>query len=149
MQPNLTHRLRRRRRAAAFLAALVLTAGIAAPSAEAGANRAGKSNAVPRLYEPGETVRPAAGAPVKFRWSAEGIAGDDHRYDDFRLFRGNQAFADAMIHDAEVQPGQGWIEIPSEFLNEPGVYCWTVRRIGSKLKTREAFSVFRVEGASS
>ncbi len=134
--------------AAASLAALIVWSAAGAVQAEAGINRGGRAGAAPRLYEPGEKVQPVKDAAVKFRWSVEGIAGDDHRYDDFRLFRGNQAYADAMIHDAQVRPGQGWIEIPSEFLSEPGTYCWTVRRVGHRLKTREAFSVFKV-GASA
>lgn len=125
---------------------LGIVAGSAAP-AEARSGRGGRSSAIPRLFEPGERVSPAAEGAVKFRWSAEGIAGDTHRYDEFRLFRGNQAYADSIIHDADVPPGQGWIEIPSEFVAKPGVYCWTVKRIGVNSKTREAFSVFKVEGA--
>lgn len=112
--------------------------------AEARSDRNGKRSVAPRLIEPSETVDPSAPS-VRFRWTADSMPGDTHRYDDFRLFRGHQPYGNALIHDAEVPPGQGWIEIPSDFVKEPGVYSWSVRRVGVRQKSREAFSVFKVE----
>lgn len=135
------------RPAALLLAASAFwVSGVPAP-AEARGDRDGRRSAAPRLIEPGETVDPSVPA-VRFRWTADAMPGDTHRYDDFRLFRGNQAFSGSMVHDAEVPPGQGWIEVPSDFVKEPGIYCWTVRRVGARQRSREAFSVFKVEGRS-
>lgn len=129
---------------AAALTGLALVLAVAAAPAEAVANRRGKPLPAPQLFEPGETVDPSAAPAVRFRWSPDRMRGDHHRHDEFRLFRGNQAFADALIRGAEVPPGQGQIQIPSEFVREPGTYCWTVRRVGVQSRTREAFSVFKV-----
>lgn len=126
---------------------LVLLASVGALPAEARSTN-GESRAVPRLYEPGETVDPAAGPSVKFRWGAESMVGDTHQHDDFRLFKGNQAYANAMIHHVQVPPGQGWTEVPSDLVREPGIYCWTVKRVGVRGRTRDAFSVFKVKGKS-
>lgn len=128
---------------AAAVAATVIGA-IGVMPVEARYGSSGASREVPKLLEPHETVQPQGSATVKFRWSGESMPGDTHRYDDLRIFRGNQAYADAMIFSKEVTPGQGWAEVPSDLLSQPGVYCWTVKRVGVRSKSRNAFSVFKV-----
>lgn len=128
--------------AAAAVSVLAGAAGVASATAQRGT-----ANKAPRLNEPHETVviASADAAPVRFRWTAVSMRGDAHMHDELRIFRGNQAYADSMIHDVEVPAGQGTAEVPASVLSEPGVYSWTVRQVGTKDKSRKAFSVFKVE----
>lgn len=129
-----------------FLAAAIVAAAVAlAGSVSDASTQRGAVNRAPRLYEPLETVaRPAAGDPVRFRWSAGALRGDAHLYDEFRVFKGNQAYADSMIFNERVPAGQAAASVPAPLFSEPGVYCWTVKHIGSRTKSREAFSIFKV-----
>jgi hypothetical protein len=121
----------------------------AAPACQALTRQKGFANRAPKLLEPHESLTfPADGGPARFRWSMAGMRGDSHQYDQLRIFKGNQAYADAMIHEQRVEPGTGTARVPASVFAEPGIYCWTVRQVGSKDKSREAFSVFKVGGIS-
>ncbi|MBP9733499.1 MAG: hypothetical protein KBD07_03890 [Candidatus Omnitrophica bacterium] len=130
------------------MAASIFIGGTAIHPAISEAAQKGASNRAPKLYEPHETVTLRSdGAGVPFRWGASGLRGDAHLHDEFRVFKGNQAYADSMIFDEQVPAGKGSIEVPATVFAEPGVYCWTVRQIGSRDKSRKAFSVFKVHGS--
>ncbi len=126
-----------------------LLAAAAAPAGHALTRQRGVVNRAPKLLEPHESLTfPAGGGPARFRWSMAGMRGDSHQHDQLRIFKGNQAYADAMIHEQQVEPGTGSASVPASVFSVPGTYCWTVRQIGSRDKSREAFSVFKVGGAS-
>lgn len=129
--------------------AVCLLAAAAAPACHALTRQRGVVNRAPKLLEPHESLAiPADGGPARFRWSMAGMRGDSHQHDQLRIFRGNQAYADAMIHEQKVEPGTGSASVPASVFSEPGIYCWTVRQIGAREKSREAFSVFKVGGTS-
>jgi|APTNR8051073442_1049403.scaffolds.fasta_scaffold98851_2 hypothetical protein len=136
-------------RLAVVVSIVGLSAAAAAPVCHALTRQRGVVNRAPKLLEPHESLTvPADGSPARFRWNMAGMRGDSHQFDQFRVFKGNQAYADAMVHEQRVEPGTGAAEVPASVFAEPGTYCWTVRQVGSRDKSREAFSVFKVGGTS-
>jgi hypothetical protein len=99
----------------------------------------------PRLIEPATDIVDIDGKQsLEFKWSPHEGDPAKREYYDFRLYKGGQAFAAALIYKARI-PRNAWcIYVKADLFETGAIYTCALRQVYAGLKSRRTFQTFKV-----